>query len=180
MPRYTVKPDDTLARIASSHGMHWRELYFHPRNEALREERPDPDRIRPGDRLWVPRPSEGEARKVLVDPPVYGKGVDTVSPRVLQKRYECVPYKVRTGDTLENIAERIGETWESIAELNWLTTDPDLIDYYLENYFVCTQRCEGRFIFTSADDPGLLLLPTGLSGSTERPVLRFRASRHPE
>lgn len=55
MALYTVVKGDTLWAIARRYGVTWRELYEHGNNATFREKRPDPDRIYPGDVLWVPQ-----------------------------------------------------------------------------------------------------------------------------
>lgn len=54
MAIYTVKKGETLGSIAKRHSMSWKSLYEHPRNIGLRSKRPNPNRIFPGDEMWVP------------------------------------------------------------------------------------------------------------------------------
>lgn len=61
MPVHTVSANDTLFTIAKQHGFrNWRAIYDHPRNEGLRDQRPDPMLLAPGDAVFVPdkEPSE--------------------------------------------------------------------------------------------------------------------------
>ncbi|MBD3344456.1 MAG: LysM peptidoglycan-binding domain-containing protein, partial [Chitinivibrionales bacterium] len=52
---YTIVAGDTLSAIASRHNVaSWKVIYNHEKNAAFREKRPDPNRIQPGDVLWVP------------------------------------------------------------------------------------------------------------------------------
>lgn len=57
MPSYVVKPGDTLLRIAHRFGLvSWKEIYDHADNAGLRELRPDPSQLLPGDVVVVPEP----------------------------------------------------------------------------------------------------------------------------
>lgn len=56
---YTIVRDDTLASIASRFGLRgWRAIYDHPWNADFRARRRDPDRVVPGDVLYIPDPHE--------------------------------------------------------------------------------------------------------------------------
>jgi hypothetical protein len=61
MPFHTVSRSDTLFTIARQYGFRsWRGIYEHPNNELLRQRRPDPMVLAPGDAVFVPdkEPSE--------------------------------------------------------------------------------------------------------------------------
>jgi LysM repeat protein len=47
---YTVKSGDTLTEIGQQHGVAWRDIF-----EANRDQLADPDKIRPGQKLRIPR-----------------------------------------------------------------------------------------------------------------------------
>jgi hypothetical protein len=52
---YVVKAGDTLSGIAQTNGYKsWRDIYFHPDNQAFRTKRPNPNIIFPGDTLILP------------------------------------------------------------------------------------------------------------------------------
>jgi len=52
---HIVRRGESLARIARTYGVDgWRTIYEHDRNEDFRNRRPDPNRIQPGDQVWVP------------------------------------------------------------------------------------------------------------------------------
>ena len=52
---HTVKPGETLSRIAALHAIaNWQDLYWHDENAPLRAKRPDPHRLFPGDTIRVP------------------------------------------------------------------------------------------------------------------------------
>ena len=56
---YTVAHGDSLCQLAERNGLpSWRSIYFHPRNLDLRKVRRDPNRLYPGDTLWLPDPPE--------------------------------------------------------------------------------------------------------------------------
>ena len=52
---HIVKPKETIAGIAKSYGFgNWHDIYDHPANAKLREARPDPNLIHPGDKIFIP------------------------------------------------------------------------------------------------------------------------------
>lgn len=56
---HRVQQGECLASIAHLHGLHdWRLLHDHPDNEALRELRPDPHVLSPGDTVVIPDKEE--------------------------------------------------------------------------------------------------------------------------
>ncbi len=62
---YIVCPGDTLSGIARQHGFaEWETVYGAGCNEQLRLRRPNPDQIRPGDRIFIPSKPE-DVRQVL-------------------------------------------------------------------------------------------------------------------
>ena len=56
MPRVvTVVQGQCFTSLAQTYGFYdWRTIYDDPANEALREERPDPNHLLPGDRVTIP------------------------------------------------------------------------------------------------------------------------------
>ncbi len=55
MQEYTVRRGDTLSSIARAHGRPgWRDLYEAPENSGFRDLRPDPNRVYPGDLIYIP------------------------------------------------------------------------------------------------------------------------------
>ncbi len=86
--------------------------------------------------------------------------------------------KVRSGDTLESIAQDAGLKWQDLAFFNWGTKAPAEIDEHLFADVGCTKRtADGKnYIFSDGDSPGVLLVPvpwreSGLA-SGRRNVLR--------
>lgn len=52
---HVVKPGETFTGIARAHGFgNWQVVYDHPANAKLREARPDPALIHPGDKIFIP------------------------------------------------------------------------------------------------------------------------------
>jgi hypothetical protein len=55
MPNHTVQQGECLSRIAAQYGFrNFRTVYDHPRNEHLRNSRPDPNLLFPGDVVFIP------------------------------------------------------------------------------------------------------------------------------
>jgi hypothetical protein len=56
---HDVEEGETLVSIARLYGIEdWRAVYRDPANEWLFRQRPDPDRIFPGDRIVIPAPED--------------------------------------------------------------------------------------------------------------------------
>jgi len=52
---HTVVEGDCLSSLAEQHNLKdWRSIYHHPQNGALQQERPNPNVLAPGDRVYVP------------------------------------------------------------------------------------------------------------------------------
>lgn len=54
---HVVEQGDTLLRIGEQHGQKWEAIWKHPENRDLRTRRVHPHILKPGDRVFVPRPS---------------------------------------------------------------------------------------------------------------------------
>lgn len=90
-----------------------------------------------------------------------------------EKPYRIVAmseHKVKSGESLESLAEKTGTTWQTLAKFNWGTDDPKEINHFLRHEVGCSKKDkDGNYIFDDADDPGIVLLPgpwkeQGLSG----------------
>jgi N-acetylmuramoyl-L-alanine amidase len=52
---HTVKQGEYLSRIAHENGFaNWRTIYDHPQNAGLRDKRPNPNVLLPGDLIYIP------------------------------------------------------------------------------------------------------------------------------
>jgi LysM repeat protein len=179
MPKYVVKPGDTLSKIARQHKLNWAELYNHAENADFRRLRSDPNRIRVGDVLWVPdnnSPDEFEFVVPVADDDVVE--TDLISPDLLRQDERLYQHSVQDGESLGSLAKELGIEWEDIALLNWGTTEPDKINYYLEHDVGCSKKAGANFVFSSSDSPGIILLPAAIDEQAEPANnITIRASR---
>jgi len=52
---YIIKKGDTLSGLAKKYNLSgWEKIYNHPKNSEFREKRPDPNKIYPGDIVYIP------------------------------------------------------------------------------------------------------------------------------
>ena len=66
---YTVKSGDWLDGIAKRNGLlSWKDIYYHEKNKAHREKRKDPNKLYPGDKLWIQTDRWKTAPPKTVDP----------------------------------------------------------------------------------------------------------------
>jgi LysM repeat protein len=74
------------------------------------------------------------------------------------------PYKVKTGDTLDKLAKRVGMTAKELAGFNWGTEVAREINQHLRWDVGCTKKSsDGKsFVFDDTDEPGLIVLPEPL------------------
>lgn len=57
MTEHVVQQGETLALIARKHKIaDWKEIYHHPDNAGLRKQRPNPNILNPGDKIFIPQP----------------------------------------------------------------------------------------------------------------------------
>ena len=76
-------------------------------------------------------------------------------------------YHVKTGDTPESIAAKSGVDWNTIAQFNYETTDPDELETFYRDRLGCTnQTPDGKkYVFDDDDDPGIILIPRAWESS---------------
>ena len=74
---------------------------------------------------------------------------------------ELQEHKVKSGESLNQIATDNGLTWQELAEFNWGTATPDVINEHLRDDVGCTKKTRDgyNYIFDDSDDPGLLYIP---------------------
>ena len=95
---YTVQRGDNLSIIARRHGLRsWRDIYFHPENEAFRRLRPNPNLIYAGDVVLIPDVGTGSPT-----PPRPG------SPTELERDLEAYLMRKRQRDAITHVAGRSG------------------------------------------------------------------------
>src|SRR5262245_53452531 len=55
MAIHVVKQGECLSSIAAKYGfVDWRTIYDHPNNTDIKQQRPDPNLLFPGDQLFIP------------------------------------------------------------------------------------------------------------------------------
>ena len=64
---YTIKSGDTLSKIAQEADIpDWKTIYNDPKNDQFRKDRPDPNKIYPGDKIWIPgNPKTSTGKKTV-------------------------------------------------------------------------------------------------------------------
>jgi hypothetical protein len=122
-----------------------------------------------------PRPAGRLEITIELEPPATAR----INPRLFAGNPHLISYKVRTGDSLASLAQACGCTWQQLARLNWGTEDLDEINWYLGTYFVCKTKKGDNYVFTDADDPGIILLPRLEDAVTGRWSRIVRATRFP-
>lgn len=60
MPVHIIASHECINSIAVRYGFHWRDLWEHPDNQALREARTNPNLLCAGDELVIPERTRGE------------------------------------------------------------------------------------------------------------------------
>jgi outer membrane protein OmpA-like peptidoglycan-associated protein len=73
---------------------------------------------------------------------------------------EIEEHRVKTGETLQSLASAAGITWQELAKFNWGTDVPAQINERIRDEVGSTRKdARGNFIFDSADEPGIVLIP---------------------
>lgn len=102
-----------------------------------------------------------------------GGGVEEVERRA---------HRVRTGETIASLADSIGISWQELARYNWGTAVPAEINSHLYSDVGCRTKIGVNYIFTDADEPGIVYLPirTSTPGATDPAALAVHFLAHPE
>ncbi|MGD2071582.1 MAG: LysM peptidoglycan-binding domain-containing protein [Gemmatimonadota bacterium] len=118
MPVHIVRRGDTLYGIARSHGIrYWPNVYFAAGNNRFRASHLDPNRIAPGDRVFVPprhaiEPMERHPKIVHGDVPLFTQRAETCW-RATGKMLYC---RENSGPSAEADYDRlIGERYRTMA-----------------------------------------------------------------
>jgi len=107
-------------------------------------------------------------------------GCFVVDPHVMHGGGRLFPYKVRDGESIKSIADRLGMTWQELSILNWGTSVPEEINWYLKHFVGCRRNDAGYYYFEDSNDPGILYLPHPLpEGGENAVVATLRVSRYP-
>ncbi len=91
MAMYKVKQGDCLRRIACEHGLPWRKIYDDSGNVDLRERRPDPHVLNPGDRLFIPERELGDESGATEQRHTFRLKNDPVTLRIILKDKDGEP-----------------------------------------------------------------------------------------
>ncbi len=123
---YVVQSGDSLSRIARRHGVSsWGTLYNAPENSEFRKLRPDPNRIQPGDRLYIPEQKTPSAKEAAITRP--SKGVPkAIRPPVgaVSTRGNAVVFKAVT-DTAAAANRAVPDQLTAGEVLSGRATYPD-------------------------------------------------------
>lgn len=87
--------------------------------------------------------------------------------------FDGIQYKVRTKDSIANIASRGGRSAKLLMKFAFGTDDPREVNWYLRNRVGCKAYCPNKHNFSFSDDadPGLIWLPSKVYARlTETPV----------
>jgi hypothetical protein len=96
-----------------------------------------------------------------------------------------VERKVKTGDSLATLATEYGIAADDITDFNWQTTKPEEVNQYLYAKVGCRKRSanDQKFIFDSADRPGVVLIPQPITLSSlaldQLHILRVKKRSNP-
>jgi len=71
-------------------------------------------------------------------------------------------HKVKTGETLAQLASNNGLSWQALALFNWGVSSPAEINGALREKVGCTKKTrDGKsYMFDDSDDPGIVYIPT--------------------
>lgn len=128
---YTVKPGDSLTRIADREQYSsWRDIYYHPDNAAFRAKRPDPNQIFPGDVLMLPNktgvgssPPDGTKFALfLMKDPADPRQAKVILGRTDSDTRDPVTYRLQPRTFAEAMARKVGAI--KVRGLDFQTPEP--------------------------------------------------------
>ncbi len=139
MPTHLVKQGECLSSIAEHYDLPWKTIYNHAQNAALRERRPNPNVLFPGDEIFVPEPAPRDEQAPTDNVHKFVKQTDPTMLRLVLKDHKDQPlsskkYKlVVAGDEKEGYLPGNGLLEQPIpgnaatGEITvWLNEDPEL------------------------------------------------------
>lgn len=116
---YEVEQGDTMVSIAHRYGFRdWRTIYDHPDNAELKETRPNPDVLSPGDQVFIPDKQEQEFMCVTNERHRFTLKALKASFRVVLRDPFGVPF-----DDVKYVLEVEGETIEGRLSNGELTCE---------------------------------------------------------
>jgi len=68
-------------------------------------------------------------------------------------------YKVKTGDTLEKLAKKVGLSEKELTKFMWDTDDAKEVNKHMRWDVGCSKKSGDKFIFDDSDSPGIIQLP---------------------
>jgi hypothetical protein len=81
-------------------------------------------------------------------------------PRRALRIADITEHRVKSGDTLEQLADTVGLSAQELARFNWGVDDPESIQDCLGAFVGCTRRDEqGNYLLDDSDSPGIIYLP---------------------
>lgn len=108
---------------------------------------------------------KGATRKTVLELGGTGKAPAQGTSLVQYKVAKIERYKVKTGDTLDTLAAKVGMSAGELAKFNWGSDDPKVITQCLRLEVGCTKKSpDGKsYVFDDSDTPGIVLLPSPMS-----------------
>jgi hypothetical protein len=84
------------------------------------------------------------------------------SDNTTRRLAEIEAHKVKSGETLESLAQKAGMTWQDLAKFNWDTDAPAEINDRLRDDVGCTHKTQDgtNYVLDDSDDPGMVFIPS--------------------
>ncbi|TWT42097.1 hypothetical protein RAS1_32250 [Phycisphaerae bacterium RAS1] len=120
-----------------------------------------------------PKYKYGRKRKIKPAPAAHAAATDGRIADVEQ-------HKVKSGESIDSLAQAAGLTWQQLAIFNFGTADPVQINRFLAEKVGCSKKTAdgANYMFDDKDDPGIIFIPKpwrfdGLAAE-ERHVIRVK------